>query len=147
MSDGFVTTAAGDKIDTDQQTIGGNVVNRQRFALAPPQSATSLGIPTVSSTALEASHVLKATPGTLFGVMGYNSKTSPQFIQLFDSTTVPADTAVPKLVIKVPASDNFSIDFGIYGLQFPTGIAISNSSTAPTKTIGAADCYFTAQVL
>jgi len=100
----------------------------------------------VSSSALEASHVLKAGAGTLVQIIGYNSKTSAQFIQLFNSATVPADTTVPIAVFTVPATSNFSFDTPHTGLPFATGIAVSNSSTAATKTVGSADCFFTAVV-
>jgi hypothetical protein len=88
---------------------------------------------------------VKASSGIVYGLTGYNSKASAQFIQLLDSATVPADTAVPVVVFAVPASTSFSLDFGIKGRRFTTGIAISNSSTGPTKTIGSADCWFDVQ--
>lgn len=100
----------------------------------------------VSSTAYEASHVLKASAGQLVSLTGYNSRTSAQFVQVFNSTTVPADATAPVLTFTVPASSNFSYDVPITGLPFSTGIAVSNSSTGPTKTIGSADCYYTAVV-
>jgi len=100
----------------------------------------------VSSAAYEASHVLKPAKGLLISLVGYNSKASAQFIQLFNSTTVPADTAIPIYTFTVPASSNFSLDVPITGMRFGTGIAVSNSSTGPTKTIGSADCWFTAVI-
>ncbi|MDT5061504.1 MAG: hypothetical protein QOH63_1963 [Acidobacteriota bacterium] len=101
------------------------------------------GASRVNSSALEASHILKASPGTLISLMGYNSKGSAQFIQLLDSATLPADAAVPALVFTVPASSNFSVDVPITGLPFTAGIVVCNSSTAASKTIGSADCFFT----
>jgi len=108
------------------------------MALArPPKNSTS--------TAYEASRVVKAFGGQLYGLQGYNSKGTAQFIQIHDARSLPADTAVPVVTITVPTASNFSIDFGTYGRQFQNGIVVCNSSTGPTKTIGAADCWFDVQ--
>ena len=101
---------------------------------------------TVESTALEASHVLKATPGTLHDLFGYSAKTSDQFLQLHDAASLPADTAVPVVSFKIDALSNFSIDYSDGGYYFETGIVVCNSSTQPTKTIGGADCWFNSQI-
>ena len=98
-----------------------------------------------STTAYAASLVVKASAGTLFGISGYNSLASTQFIQIHDAAALPSDNAVPKVVISVPASSNFSIDFGIYGRAFGTGIVVCNSTTGPTKTIGASNIWVDAQ--
>lgn len=95
-----------------------------------------------SSAAYEASAVVKATKGAVYGITGYNSKGSAQFIQIHDAAALPADTAIPKVFITVAASSNFSIDFGQFGKWFKNGIVVSNSSTGPTKTIGSADVFF-----
>lgn len=99
-----------------------------------------------TSTAYEASRVCKNKGGVLYGITGYNSKASTQFIQVHDAATLPADTAVPVIIMSVAASTPFSLDLGTRGRYFTNGIVVCNSSTGPTKTIGSADCWFDVQV-
>lgn len=94
-----------------------------------------------SSTVYETSRIVKASAGNMYGISGYNSGPA-QFIQLHDSATLPADTAVPVTLVPVAATSVFSIDFGVYGKKFLSGIVVTNSTTGPTKTIGAANCFF-----
>lgn len=95
-----------------------------------------------------ASLLVKNSAAIMLNMNGYNAKTSAQFIQVHDSSSVPAEGAAPLLVLRVPASSNFSIDFGTkFGRYFAFGIAVCNSSTMATKTIGAADCFFDCQYL
>jgi hypothetical protein len=94
-----------------------------------------------ATTALATNVVVKASAGKLFGFVGYS--TTAQFIQLHNTTSLPADTAVPVLVFPIEANKPFSIS-----LERPhpcsTGITLCNSTTGPTKTIGAADTWITA---
>lgn len=98
-----------------------------------------------ASAAYEALRVVKAAPGTLYGFFGYTTLTSGQWIQVHDSATVPADTAVPKIILWIPANGNFSADFGEYGIPFANGIVLCNSTTGPTKTLGATNTWFNGQ--
>ncbi len=112
-----------------------------------PSSASTNALTRVASTAAETGHVLKGSAGRLYMLVGYNSKTSAQFIQVHNTTTVPADTAVPIYSFIAKAQDNFSLDLMQFGDYFATGISVCNSSTLATKTIGSADCWFNALIL
>jgi hypothetical protein len=108
---------------------------------APPD-----GLPRNSTTqALAASLVAATGRRRLFGFQGFNSNVAAQFVLVFDSDTLPADGTVARVVIKAAATDNFSAYFGSAGRWFERGIVLCNSSTEPTKTIGAADCFFDVQ--
>lgn len=114
--------------------MGQNSVNVA--GIAPPRYASAV------STALAASLVAKAAPGTVIMIKGYNSGPD-QFVQLHNTAALPLDAVVPMAVQKVFAGDNFSFVIPVCGLPpNSTGIVVCNSTTGPTKTIGAADCWF-----
>lgn len=96
----------------------------------------------VPQAALATSAIGSAAACIVYGISGYNSKASTQFMQLHDAAALPADTAVPAFNMTVAASSNFNMDFGLYGMPFANGVVACNSSTAPTKTIGSADFQF-----
>jgi len=122
-----------------------------------PAGTNSLGKVTItpsaqatlySSAGYAASGIIKGSAGSLYGIYGYNSKTSDQYIQIHNTTTLPADASVPAIApILAPAQSNFFVDFSTVGLPLSTGIVWCNSSTAPTKTIGSADVFVTALYL
>lgn len=114
---------------------------------AIPQSGATNALSLADSTVLEASHVIKASSGRLYQLTGVNTKASAQYIQVFNSTTVPSDGTTPILLAYVPSGSVFSFDFSPFGRYFSTGICVTNSSTAATKTIGSADCWFNAGYL
>lgn len=94
------------------------------------------------SAALEASSITKPGPGNLYGLVATNTNGAVRYFQLFDSTTVPADTAVPKMAFAMPAGATIVIPT-IPGSRryFPTGISWAFSTTLATKTAGAAECF------
>ena len=90
--------------------------------------------------------------GRLFGFSGYSSRTSTQFILVFDVAGVPPSGATAVIVIPVTAGNTaggglFSGYFGPMGRWFRNGCYIANSSTSPTLTIGSADTMIDAQYL
>jgi hypothetical protein len=111
-----------------------------------PDATAAYAPSNATSAAYESNRVIKGSAGVLFAITGFNSSTSDQFIQIHDSSSLPADTAIPSVMFLVRASRDFSLSFGgKFGRYFSAGIVICNSSTGPTKTIGSADCWFDAQ--
>jgi hypothetical protein len=96
-------------------------------------------IPTqsVGNAALVASRIVATQPRKLFTVMGYNGGAA-QFIQIHEAAALPAEGAVPKHSFPIAAGNFFSFDLGLAGEDLDA-ITVCNSSTADTKTIGAAD--------
>jgi hypothetical protein len=120
-------------------------LNGAMATAAYPENISAFAPTNASSTALASSLVVKATAGTLYMITGYSARASAQFIHVYNAASLPSDGGVPVMVFTVPAQSNFSLDLGIYGRHFTTGIVIGNSTTAATKTIGSSDCWFDVQ--
>jgi hypothetical protein len=90
--------------------------------------------------------VVKTGPAILYGFQVYNSNASAQFIQVFDAAALPADGTVPVTFFTVAGVANLPVNW-FPGRSFLVGIVLCNSSTGPTKTIGAADCFFDVQYI
>jgi hypothetical protein len=88
-----------------------------------------------ASVAYATGGVIKASPGRLFKAFGYHSGVGAQFLQFHDAAAVPADTAVPKMVIRAGITSNLELDLHDLGWQFVNGIVWCLSSTAETKTL------------
>lgn len=99
------------------------------------------------SSAYEASSVVKSSSGTVFSVTGYNSHSAAVFIQIHDAASLPADTAVPAIILQVPATSNFYYDLNEFGRFCEKGIVVCGSSTGPTKTIAGSVLWLNVQYI
>lgn len=98
-----------------------------------------------TSTAVEDDRIVKASAGTLYGGTFTNANASTRFIQFHDSASAPADTAVPVISIPVQSGQTGTVDFGLLGRSFATGIYVCASTTQNTKTIAGNDHLFDVQ--
>lgn len=99
------------------------------------------------SQALEASHVLASGCCYLVSFTVSNTNASAQYIQLHDANARLANGAIPAVTFTIAGSSDRVVTYVLPGRYFNNGIVIANSSTSATLTIGAADCYFDAQML
>ena len=80
----------------------------------------------------------------LYGFTVNNTNAALQYVLLFDLSVLPGDGAVPVCSFTALGAQ----DKGVLWLpprRMLQGIVVCNSSTAATKTIGAADCFFDVQ--
>jgi hypothetical protein len=95
--------------------------------------------------ALANSIIVKTGISKLFGFSVYSSNVAAQFILMFDANGVPAESTVPIMAFPVAATASVGTYYGTAGRSFDHGIVLCNSTTATSKTIGAADCFFDVQ--
>ena len=90
--------------------------------------------------------VVKATPGTVYGMWVTNTATSTRWIKFYNATSGTAGTGTPVITIGVPgnSSDDISGSFGPggVGIGFTTGICVGATTgvaDADTGAPGASD--------
>lgn len=165
MADQFVQVvpdSTGKKIQVFENVVNTQTVEAQAivpvsntgvpFSTANPLPAgvvigTLAGATRISSTFFEVGKVIKTSAGTLVSLTGSTTAVTDQYIQLFNSTTVPANGTAPITYFTLPAGSDFSFDLPITGMPFTTGISVSNSTTTSTKTAGVADTWFCAVIV
>lgn len=132
---GRLVTSMGALISGEDQS------NNLLQVVQKPLAVSSYALDWDDSAALEASSVVKASPGNAYVAFGFNNNVATRYFHVYNSTTVPADGTAPIICFPVPGSSSFSIDLRAYGKYFSTGMAWANSTTAATKTVGAADFW------
>lgn len=164
MSNAYIQISpdsSGKKVQTFENVVGGQTVEATAVTLVNAsgvavgggaslpityQLGASNSASRVNSSSFESGKVLKNSAGTLVSLQGYTNSAAAQFIQVFDSTTVPANGATPVWFFPVVANGYFSIDVPLTGVPFTTGISVSNSTTQSTKTAGGSNVWYLAVV-
>lgn len=101
-----------------------------------PESLITPTVTAISSTADTNLAVIKATPGTIYGGVIYNSGAGAAYLKLYNKATAPVLASdVPVMVIPIAATGAAQLDLGTLGYRFSTGIAYSiNGAAADTGT-------------
>lgn len=79
------------------------------------------------------------------GFTVYSTKSSAQYLNMFDADALPADGATPIFSWALSANNGVGISWAPRGREFHAGLVLCNSSTDATKTLGSADCLFDVQ--
>lgn len=98
-----------------------------------------------SGGSLVAGAVISAVPCNLQELVCTNTGAATVYCLIHNLTSAPADTAVPVITFAVPAGATASYD-SQQGITLDVGCYTCISSTAPTKTIGAAEAVFSALI-
>ena len=122
--------------------VGALIVSSSNDQALVPSANTSFAYSFYSSSVYESGSIVKTSSGILYGLSGYNSKGSAQFVQIHNSNVLPESSSKPIIPITVPASSNFSWDAGRFGIPMSGGITVLNSSDAPGFLSGSDDCWF-----
>jgi hypothetical protein len=111
-----------------------------------PLPMRSAPVPLLASTAIEASHVFRTAPASLFG-MTATGLSAFAWLLVFDATSVPADGPVaPLAAIQATSLASVAISFGGVPAAFATGVVGVLSTTGPfIKTTGPTG-FFSAMV-
>jgi hypothetical protein len=137
------------QLSAGQQTSANSmpvVVASDQSALSvysAPTSSSSLAITPGSSSALEASHVLKASAGNLYSLY-VATTTAAGWLMTFNATSAPADGSVtPVEAIQIPAGSAAAISFdGAPPDYYSTGIVAVFSTTGPFTKTASATAFF-----
>ena len=97
----------------------------------------------VHSAGAATSYVLAAEPAIIEQLVVTNNTGTAGFLQIHDAVSLPANTAVPLLVVPLPADTTIGFDFSVY---CAVGAVAAISTTKATLTISANAALFFATV-
>lgn len=154
MANGDKTTFPNDAITVIEQADGSKALqtvpassSSSSTVVEVPQSAATYAYSVAQSSALEASHVVKANAGNLRSLSVRLDSTAPNgtyYVQIINAAALPSNGAVAMLYTptkKIHTSgvdDVIGIDFTANGIHAITGIVVALSSTEFTLTVGSA---------
>lgn len=127
----------------------GNTANTTPWLMTQiPSAASAAAITPVVSASVEASHVLKASAGNLYGLSATTSLTSAWYLLLYNATSAPADGAVtPIKCYAVPAgSQSLAASWGSIPARFSTGIVAVLSTTGCFTQTASATGFISGEV-
>jgi hypothetical protein len=164
MADDVILPGTGERVSADDVAVNGGTVSKVQYVKLVDGTAngtaglpgdatngldvdvTRVGpIPTnATTTALDDDGpVVKASAGTLWGFQGYADAAG--FVQVHNKASAPSSSNVPVIVIPVASGAAFSLDLGVRGRAFSTGIAFGFSSVGPTYTNGGSHLWVDVQ--
>lgn len=111
-----------------------------------PTAGKKLAVATYSPTLFQnlgadVTKNVKASAGNVFSIICYNANAAARYLQLHNTATTPASSAVPILSFLVPPSGQIGIGSDIFtneGINFATGIAFAFSTARNIYTAGSA---------
>lgn len=108
-----------------------------------PTSSAAIGITAATSTAAEASHIIKAAPGNLYSVYATNITSTAGFLVVVNAATVPGTGALTGATVldcaALPANGTASISYAPGPPKiYSTGIValVTSAATCFTFTTG-----------
>ena len=82
----------------------------------------------------ESFSISKTSPGSVYGLLGFNNNLVPGFIQLHNRVTPPVSGNIPVNILFVGPQNNFYLDGGKFGMYFSSGIVWAHSTTPTVYT-------------
>jgi hypothetical protein len=127
-------------VTLDQLIAGEDLTNNVLATVIEPIPSASHSLTRSSTTSAtgEASRVAKASAGRVYEIACYNGGTGLVYLQLFDASSLPANTTVPTYPsVPVLPSSFAKLRCGeIMGLYCATGITVAISTTPLSLTVG-----------